>query len=40
MKYMAGFETGGGNVINPSQPEESAEILRSLSSEHYTRRSI
>jgi UDPglucose--hexose-1-phosphate uridylyltransferase len=40
MKYMAGFETGGGNVINPSQPEESAEILRSLSSKHYTRRSI
>jgi UDPglucose--hexose-1-phosphate uridylyltransferase len=39
MKYMAGFETGGGNIINPMQPEESAEILRSLSLVHYTGRS-
>jgi UDPglucose--hexose-1-phosphate uridylyltransferase len=39
MKYMAGFETGGGNIINPAQPEESAEILRSLPPEHYTGRS-
>jgi UDPglucose--hexose-1-phosphate uridylyltransferase len=40
MKYMAGFETGGGNVINPAVPEESAKTLRSLSSVHYTRRSF
>jgi UDPglucose--hexose-1-phosphate uridylyltransferase len=28
LKYLAGFETGGGNIINPSLPEESAEELR------------
>ncbi len=28
LKYLAGFETGGGNIINPSRPEESAEELR------------
>ncbi len=38
MKYMAGFETGGGNIINPAQPEESAKILKSLSPIHYSRR--
>ena len=30
MKYMAGFETGGGNIINPVQPETFAGIFRSL----------
>lgn len=35
LKYMAGFETGGGNIINPSLPEESAATLRSLSTTHY-----
>jgi UDPglucose--hexose-1-phosphate uridylyltransferase len=28
LKYLAGFETGGGNIINPSLPEESAGELR------------
>jgi len=37
LKYMAGFETGGGNIINPSLPVESAEALRSLPVEHYLR---
>ena len=40
MKYLAGFETGGGNIINPAQPEESAEILKALSPIHYSRRFI
>ena len=35
LKYMAGFETGGGNIINPSLPRESAETLRSVSTVHY-----
>jgi len=35
LKYMAGFETGGGNIINPSLPKESAESLRSVSNIHY-----
>ncbi|MFC1692922.1 galactose-1-phosphate uridylyltransferase [Candidatus Latescibacterota bacterium] len=38
LKYMAGFETGGGNIINPSLPRESAEALRSVSTVHYTKR--
>lgn len=37
LKYLAGFESGGGNIINPSLPDESAEALRSLPAEHYTR---
>lgn len=37
IKYMAGFETGGGNVINPSMPGESAEQLRSVSNIHYSK---
>lgn len=36
LKYMAGFETGGGNIINPSLPCESAEMLRDMSTMHYT----
>ncbi|MFC1573955.1 galactose-1-phosphate uridylyltransferase [Candidatus Latescibacterota bacterium] len=36
LKYMAGFESGGGNIINPSLPAESASALRALSSIHYT----
>ena len=39
LKYMAGFETGGGNIINPSLPCESAKALRSVSALHYTKRS-
>ena len=38
LKYMAGFETGGGNIVNPSLPSESAATLRSLSSVHYKTR--
>ncbi len=37
MKYMAGFETGGGNVINPSIPCESAGELRNSATTHYTK---
>jgi UDPglucose--hexose-1-phosphate uridylyltransferase len=29
LKYLAGFESGGGNIINPSLPCQSAEALRS-----------
>jgi UDPglucose--hexose-1-phosphate uridylyltransferase len=28
LKYLAGIESGGGNIINPSLPESSAEELR------------
>jgi UDPglucose--hexose-1-phosphate uridylyltransferase len=28
LKYLAGFESGGGNIVNPSLPEQSAEELR------------
>jgi len=37
LKYMAGFESGGGNIINPSLPEESARVLRDVSTVHYTK---
>ncbi len=40
LKYMAGFESGGGNIVNPSLPEDSAETLRSLSTIHYSKRSL
>ena len=40
LKYMAGFETGGGNIINPSVPCESAETLRSIETIHYSERYI
>ncbi len=39
LKYMAGFETGGGNIVNPSLPCESAVKLRSLPTIHYTKHS-
>lgn len=29
MKYLAGFESGGGNIINPVMPDEAAQQLRS-----------
>jgi UDPglucose--hexose-1-phosphate uridylyltransferase len=35
LKYLAGFESGGGNVVNPALPEESAEELRKTSTVHY-----
>ena len=30
LKYLAGFETGGGNIINSIAPEKAAKILKSL----------
>ncbi len=35
LKYLAGFESGGGNIINPIMPEDAAQHLRSLSTKHY-----
>ncbi len=40
LKYMAGFETGGGNIINPTSPEKAARTLRSLSPLHYKLRAV
>ena len=38
LKYLAGFESGGGNIINPIMPEEAAPLLRSISTKHYKQR--
>lgn len=38
LKYMAGFESGGGNIINPSLPCESAKALRNVSKIHYSKK--
>lgn len=35
LKYLAGFESGGGNIINPIMPEEAAAQLRDISTAHY-----
>lgn len=35
LKYLAGFESGGGNIINPIMPEEAAGQLRDVSTVHY-----
>lgn len=35
LKYLAGFESGGGNIINPIMPEEAATQLRGISTVHY-----
>jgi len=35
LKYLAGFESGGGNIINPVCPEEAAEMMRNASEVHY-----
>lgn len=35
LKYLAGFESGGGNIINPIMPEEAAAQLRGISTVHY-----
>jgi UDPglucose--hexose-1-phosphate uridylyltransferase len=35
LKYLAGFESGGGNIINPVKPEEAAAQLRNASIVHY-----
>jgi UDPglucose--hexose-1-phosphate uridylyltransferase len=34
-KYMAGFESGGGNIINPSDPDQSALELQNCPPAHY-----
>lgn len=38
LKYLAGFESGGGNIINPVMPEEAAERLKDASTIHYKER--
>lgn len=35
LKYLAGFESGGGNIINPVKPEQSAALMRAASTIHY-----
>jgi UDPglucose--hexose-1-phosphate uridylyltransferase len=35
LKYLAGFESGGGNIINPVMPETAAKQLRNISTIHY-----
>jgi UDPglucose--hexose-1-phosphate uridylyltransferase len=35
LKYLAGFESGGGNIINPVKPEDAADKLRQASTIHY-----
>jgi UDPglucose--hexose-1-phosphate uridylyltransferase len=35
LKYLAGFESGGGNIINPVMPETAAAMLREASGVHY-----
>jgi UDPglucose--hexose-1-phosphate uridylyltransferase len=35
LKYLAGFESGGGNIINPVKPEDAADQLRQASVIHY-----
>lgn len=36
LKYLAGPEIGGGNIINPSSPEAKAEEMRRASGVHYS----
>ncbi|MHB9030257.1 MAG: galactose-1-phosphate uridylyltransferase, partial [Candidatus Latescibacterota bacterium] len=36
LKYMAGFESGGGTIVNPAFPDESAEALRQAGTIHYS----
>jgi len=35
LKYLAGFESGGGNIINPVCPEEAAARMREAEIIHY-----
>lgn len=35
LKYLAGFESGAGNIINPLLPENAAELLRNSSETHF-----
>ena len=36
LKYMAGFESGGGTIVNPADPDDSARALREASTVHYS----
>ena len=36
LKYLAGFESGGGNIINPVKPAIAAEKLRNAGTVHYS----
>ena len=35
MKFMAGFESGSNNIVNPVQPEQAAEQLRNIDSSQW-----
>jgi len=35
LKYMAGFESGGGNIINPTDPDFAAAELRKANDVHF-----
>jgi UDPglucose--hexose-1-phosphate uridylyltransferase len=35
LKYLAGFESGGGNIINPVMPDEAAQKMRDVPNKHY-----
>jgi UDPglucose--hexose-1-phosphate uridylyltransferase len=37
MKYLAGFESGGGNIINPVLPDEAAGRMREAAMVHYNK---
>ncbi len=36
LKYLAGFESGGGNIINPVMPEIAAKRMREAGTVHFT----
>ncbi len=36
MKFLAGFESGSNNIVNPVQPEQAAEQLRSIDMMRYS----
>ena len=40
VKFLAGFESGSGNIINPVQPEAAAEQMRSSDGEQNTSGSL
>ncbi|NND90822.1 MAG: galactose-1-phosphate uridylyltransferase [Granulosicoccus sp.] len=36
LKYLAGFESGSNNIVNPVQPEQAAEQLRSIDPDRWS----
>lgn len=38
LKYLAGFESGGGNIINPVKPDEAAGQMREAGIKHWKSR--